>query len=118
MEPLYGSNKGTLRREYRADLIAAKVLSATSDKPIWARGLEGERPALKPEDITNMSLLYSSLVNEFQKKYPKADITERSADEETVLVFFPTVGEIVPVKVSSLDELPPKAIVLDKIFTR
>jgi hypothetical protein len=118
MEPLYGSNKGTLRREYRADLIAAKVLSAASDKPIWARGLEGERPALKPEDITNMNFLYSSLVNEFQNKYPNADFTERSADEETMLVFFPAAGEIVVVLVSSLDELPPKAVVLDQIFTR
>ena len=116
MEPIYGSNRGTLHREYRADLIASKILSATSSgAPVWARGIEGEAPSLKPQDVKNVNILYSSVVKEFQNKYPNMGIIERTTEEETVLVFFPAAGEIVPVEVSSLDKLPAKAIILDQI---
>lgn len=105
----YGDDIPTLLGEYRADLFASWVGSKLSDKdPIWARRFTGLQGPLEPGDVKNMENLMSIVIDEGKKK---SGLIERQVDEK-VLVFFPNVGEVLAISVSSLDKLPVQAIIL------
>lgn len=117
----YGDAIPVLLSEYRADLFSAWVGFNLSDRkhdvPIWRRRFTGLQGPLAPEDVKNMESLMKVVIDEGKKK---ASLVERKADQEEkqVLVYFPNVGEIIPVKLSALDKLPPRVTVLGQIFTR
>ena len=113
----YGDAIPTLLSEYRADLFAAWVGNNLPDRmygePIWRRRFTGLQGPLEPGDVKNMENLMSVVMDEGKKK---ASLIERQVDEK-VLVFFPNVGEVLAISISSLDQLPPKAIILAPIIS-
>lgn len=112
----YGYDPDTILGEYRADLFASWVGFNLSDRrydtPIWRRRFTGLQGPLAPEDVKNMENLMSVVMDEGKKK---ASLVERQVDEK-VLVFFPNVGEVLAISISSLDKLPVQAIILAQIF--